>query len=45
VYLYCHSGNRSGQAKIIMEGLGYTQVINAGGLGDARELLTEEIVR
>ena len=45
VYLYCQSGNRSGQAKIIMEGLGYTQVINAGGIGDARELLTEEIVR
>ena len=45
VYLYCRSGNRSGQAKIIMDGLGYTNVINAGGLGNASELLAIEIVQ
>ena len=45
VYLYCRSGNRSGQAKIIMDSLGYTNVINAGGLGNASELLAIEIVQ
>jgi phage shock protein E len=45
VYLYCRSGNRSGQAKIIMDSLGYTNVTNAGGLGDASELLAVEIVQ
>ena len=45
VYLYCRSGNRSGQAKIIMDSLGYTNVINAGGIGDASELLTIEIIQ
>lgn len=45
VYLYCRSGNRSGQAKIIMDSLGYTNVINAGGMGDASELLAIEIVQ
>ena len=45
IYLYCRSGNRSGQAKTIMEGLGYSQVTNAGGLGEASELLTELIIQ
>ena len=45
VYVYCRSGNRSGQAKIIMESLGYTNVTNAGGLGDASELLAVEVVK
>jgi len=45
IYLYCRSGSRSGQAKIILEALGYSQVTNAGGLGDASELLTEEVVQ
>ena len=45
VYLYCRSGNRSGQAKIIMDSLGYTNVVNAGGLGNASELLAVDIVR
>ena len=45
IYLYCRSGNRSGQAKTIMEGLGYSQVTNAGGLGEASELLTEQIIQ
>ena len=45
VYLYCRSGNRSGQAKIIMVSLGYTNVTNAGGLGNASELLEIEIIQ
>jgi phage shock protein E len=45
VYLYCRSGNRSGQAKIIMDSLGYTNVTNAGGLGNASELLSIEIIQ
>lgn len=45
VYLYCRSGNRSGQAKIIMDSLGYTNVTNAGGLGNASELLEIEIIQ
>lgn len=45
IYLYCRSGNRSGQAKTILEGLGYSQVTNAGGLGEAGELLTEQIIQ
>lgn len=32
--LYCASGNRSAQAASIMAGLGFTDVIDAGGLND-----------
>ena len=45
VYLYCRSGNRSGQAKLIMEQLGYSNVVNAGGLDDASQLIDVAIVR
>lgn len=45
VYVYCRSGNRSGQAKSIMNSLGFTKVTNAGGLGDASELLGIEITQ
>ena len=36
IYLHCRSGGRSGRAKIQLEGLGYTNVENVGGLEDAR---------
>jgi|GEM_PF-2042575 len=36
IYLHCRSGGRSGQALTQLEGLGYTNVENAGGLEDAR---------
>lgn len=36
VYLHCRSGGRSGQAKLKLEALGYTNVENVGGLKDAR---------
>ncbi|MBT6105321.1 rhodanese-like domain-containing protein [Porticoccaceae bacterium] len=45
IYLYCRSGNRSGQAKAILDGLGYSNVVNAGGLENASELLDQAIVR
>lgn len=44
IVLYCRSGNRSGQAKAILEGLGYTNVVNAGGLEDASRKLGQEII-
>lgn len=34
IILYCRSGNRSGQAESILEGLGYTNVHNFGGIID-----------
>jgi rhodanese-related sulfurtransferase len=34
IVLYCRSGNRSGQAEKILEGLGYTNVHNFGGIID-----------
>jgi len=37
VYLYCRSGNRSGNALKIMQKLGYTNATNVGGINDARE--------
>ena len=45
LYLYCRSGNRSGQAKTLIEAMGYTNVTNAGGVADASALLNEVIVR
>ena len=35
IYVYCRSGRRSGIAKESLEGAGYTNVINVGGLQDA----------
>ncbi|MBX0289842.1 rhodanese-like domain-containing protein [Hymenobacter sp. HSC-4F20] len=29
--LYCASGNRSGKAAVLMQGQGFTKVVNAGG--------------
>lgn len=36
IYVYCRSGRRSGMAKEALEELGYKNVINLGGLMDAR---------
>ena len=35
IYLYCRSGNRSGKAKKILDDIGFTNVINAGGKEEA----------
>ena len=45
LYLYCRSGNRSGQAKTLVESMGYSNVINAGGVADASVLLNEDIIK
>lgn len=44
IYLYCRSGNRSGKAKIILQQLGYSNVINAGGLSAASKRLGDGII-
>lgn len=36
VYLYCRSGRRAGIAKQALEEAGYQNVVNAGGIDDAR---------
>ncbi|MFZ1484246.1 MAG: rhodanese-like domain-containing protein, partial [Candidatus Saccharimonadales bacterium] len=38
IYLYCNSGNRSGQATTILKNAGYTNVIDLGGLGDVKSI-------
>jgi len=39
IAVYCRSGNRSGVAQRILESMGYTNVVNYGGLGNAKRLL------
>lgn len=34
IVVYCRSGNRSGQAKVILENNGFSNVTNGGGLKD-----------
>ena len=36
IYVYCRSGRRSGIAKDSLEQAGYTNVVNLGGLEDAK---------
>lgn len=44
IYLYCRSGNRSGKAMKILQGLGYSNVINAGGIAEASQLLKQKVI-
>ena len=39
IYLYCGSGHRAGLARKRLQELGYSEVVNAGGLEDARKLV------
>ena len=45
IYLYCRSGNRSGKAAVILEKIGFTNVINAGGIDEAAKKLEKKIVQ
>ena len=45
IVLYCRSGSRSGKAKDILDGMVYTNVINAGSLADVQNLIQENIVQ
>lgn len=40
--LYCRSGNRSNQAKQLLEQLGYTHIIDLGSHGRARKVLEDQ---
>ena len=42
IYLYCGSGRRAGMARERLQTLGYTEVVNAGGLEDARKLAGQD---
>ena len=42
--LYCRSGNRAGQALTLLEAAGFSNVTNAGGISDVRELRDIELV-
>ena len=43
IILYCRNGIRAGKAKIILNDLGYINVINAGSLLEAKNLVGDEI--
>jgi len=45
IYVYCRSGRRSGIAKDTLDGLGYSQVFNIGGLEDALKKAGQETGR
>lgn len=38
IYVYCRSGNRSGQATTILKNAGYTNVIDLHGLADVQTI-------
>lgn len=38
IIVYCRSGNRAGKALTMLKKMGYRQVTNIGGLGDAEKL-------
>ena len=44
IFLYCRSGNRSGKAEIALENIGFTNVVNLGGIKDAAKTLDKKIV-
>lgn len=41
IRLHCRSGGRAGIAKKSLEKLGYTDVVNVGGLADAKKLMAK----
>ena len=42
ILVYCHSGNRSGQASMVLKARGVDDIFNAGSLYDMQTLLSEE---
>ena len=45
IYIYCRSGNRSGKAAVMLGKIGFTNVINAGGIDEAAKKLEKKIVQ
>ena len=45
IYLYCRSGNRSGQAEVALKSIGYVNAKNIGGIKDASTNLRLKILR
>ena len=45
IILDCRSGKRAGKAKIMLNDLGYINVINAGSLLEAKVLVGDEVER
>ena len=45
IYLYCRSGNRSGQAEVALKSIGYVNAKNVGGIKEASTNLSLEIIR
>ncbi len=41
IIVYCHSGARSAAAKKSLEGIGYTRVVNGGGLHHMQQALRQ----
>ena len=41
IYLYCGSGRRAGIAQETLESMGYSRVVNVGGLAEAQKLAGE----
>ena len=45
IYLYCRSGNRSGQAEMALKSIGYVNAKNVGGITEASTNLRLKILR
>lgn len=45
IYLYCHSGSRASIARATLEKMGYTKVVNLGGLSRASKKTQLPIIR
>ena len=45
IYLYCRSGNRSGKAEKALQGIGYINAKNIGGIKEASSTLQLKITK
>lgn len=43
IYLYCRSGNRSAEAKSILEKSGYTNIVDLGGMNEVVALGAKQV--
>ena len=45
IYLYCRTGNRSGKAEKALQGIGYINAKNIGGIEEASSILQLKITK